>query len=1092
MALRSDPFEEDFIVVPGDGLRSWLTREIARSKGICANLRFLSPERAVWMLINPTDGKDGEIAGNPFSKECLAWKIRGALPSLLASEDEDLRPIREYLTETEPLKTIQFCWQIATAFDGYLNYRPGLMDGWARGVSCSNQDETWQSLVWQAICDEFPPTLSKLCNQDSFVSGLPSRLWLFGLSHLPPIHLEVFKAYALKGDLRYLLLQPSDGYWEDVLSQKNRMKELSKASETGREELTEAALYLDLGPRLLGGLGKTGQVFIGELGDANPIDSPCAFSEPKGDTLLKDLQRRFLELQTDEAAKKRPLLKNDDQSIRVHSCHGPVRELEALREFLLSLFDGNRSNLRPEDVLVLTPSIKDYAPLVPAVFGNSEDPRQRIPYGVCDREWRNESRVMDTFYSLLEFADGRASARDTMELIDRPSMRDRFDLDDDEVELVRWWIDRCAVAWGYDGKHKEELELPPSEENTWSHGLGRMLLGFCMDAREERTFGGVLPFDEIEGQMGETLAKLVEILRLLEELHQEVRIHRTPREWKAILEKRCVDTFFLDDENTHADLAEIRKSLQFLEDETSEESVPESLASIRHHLLLTVNEKAGFSRHLSHGVTFASMRSARCVPARAICLMGLNGRQFPGRDTRPSFDVTRNNPRATDRDSTGEDRLLVLENILCAREILYLSYQGQSNKDNQEIPPSVVIHEILEELENLRDFGKNDEGKTRKAEEALTTVHPLQAFGRKYFTGQVETLTTGDEDQDLKKVRPYSYSKANLESAKALTRAPRPLPPFSTELLSPPDEEFRHVSLNDLARFWKTPCEHFLRRRIGMDVWEQNDLLRDREMLEPGSLEKYQLRIRLTKLLQSGDEHSGQTKVEKAKETLRKEGLLPPAEPGEALFHEVLVEAEDFLESLIDYSSIEKLPPHRFAEKIGLFELAGEVEPVHGDTLLATRPALTKVKDRMDGWIRHLAANAFGPQSGTTNTLVAGTEKKFAFSPSSRNDAQETLGRLLELYWEGLCRPLPFFPETSSKWLETVLANQESTEESGKRKDPLDAARLKWQGSEHALGEGRSFANRLCFPQDPVEEPEFAELAEEILGKLMEQERIVE
>ena len=47
MALRSDPFEEDFIVVPGDGLRSWLTREIARSKGICANLRFLSPERAV-------------------------------------------------------------------------------------------------------------------------------------------------------------------------------------------------------------------------------------------------------------------------------------------------------------------------------------------------------------------------------------------------------------------------------------------------------------------------------------------------------------------------------------------------------------------------------------------------------------------------------------------------------------------------------------------------------------------------------------------------------------------------------------------------------------------------------------------------------------------------------------------------------------------------------------------------------------------------------------------------------------------------------------------------------------------------------------
>ncbi|SVC89943.1 uncharacterized protein METZ01_LOCUS342797, partial [marine metagenome] len=175
---------------------------------------------------------------------------------------------------------------------------------------------------------------------------------------------------------------------------------------------------------------------------------------------------------------------------------------------------------------------------------------------------------------------------------------------------------------------------------------------------------------------------------------------------------------------------------------------------------------------------------------------------------------------------------------------------------------------------------------------------------------------------------------------------------------------------------------------------------------------------------------------------------------------------------------------HGFSEKIGLFELTGEVEPVHGNTLLAGRPAITKVKDLMEGWIRHLAANAFGPLSGNTTTVVAGTEEQSTFSPSSRDEARDTLDRLLELYWEGLCRPLPFFPETSSKWLETMRANEEVTEESGKRKDPLDAARLKWEGGEFTFGEGRTFANRLCFPQDPVDEPEFAELADEILGKL--------
>ena len=59
----------------------------------------------------------------------------------------------------------------------------------------------------------------------------------------------------------------------------------------------------------------------------------------------------------------RPLgrsMQDDDRSVQVHSCHGPARQIEVLREVLLGLLSDDDS-LEPRDILIMCPDIEAYA-----------------------------------------------------------------------------------------------------------------------------------------------------------------------------------------------------------------------------------------------------------------------------------------------------------------------------------------------------------------------------------------------------------------------------------------------------------------------------------------------------------------------------------------------------------------------------------------------------------------------------------------------------------------------------------------------------------------------------------------------------------
>ena len=123
-----DPMEKRMVITAGKGMRIWMKQKIAELTGISANLHFLSLENAVWSLADHSHDKAN--SGTPFSKERMAWKIRYAIPKLAVQYPDAFKIVSSFLKEDDPLKKIQLCWEIASVFDGYLHYRPELIEKW--------------------------------------------------------------------------------------------------------------------------------------------------------------------------------------------------------------------------------------------------------------------------------------------------------------------------------------------------------------------------------------------------------------------------------------------------------------------------------------------------------------------------------------------------------------------------------------------------------------------------------------------------------------------------------------------------------------------------------------------------------------------------------------------------------------------------------------------------------------------------------------------------------------------------------------------------------------------------------------------------
>jgi exodeoxyribonuclease V gamma subunit len=1024
--LRS-PLAEELIVVQSGGMERWLAMELARRYGVWANCRYPFPNK----FISDLFGKcmPDLRAGASFEPGLLLWRIMGLLDRF--RERDECCELKTYLAGAgSGLKSYQLASRIADTFDQYTLFRSDLLAEWEAGGG-----EGWQPLLWRTLVGEGrglqrgrvqAEFLQRLADGRIDRALLPERITVFGISYLPIFHLQVLAHLAASCQVNLFVMSPCREYWGDILPERTRLK-LSPARRA----------TVDEGNALLASLGRLGRDFsnlILALDDVGGCQQDL-YREAEGDSLLARLQNDILNLRNAPAT-ARIRVSRPDRSIAFHSCHSPMREIEVLHDNLLELFARER-DLRPRDILVMTPSIESYAPYIAAVFDPTHNPANRIPYSIADRSIRSEGRLGQTLLAILELPGKRFGAAAVMDILACCAVQSRFGMFEQDLAQVRSWLDQTHIRWGMDESERQQAGLPPYREQSWMAGLERLLLGYAMPG-DNRLFDEILPFDNMEGDAPLLLGRLVSFVTQLHGLAGGLERPRGLADWAAELQGIMEQFFEPEDQDAGeaATIASLIGSLTEMEGEAAF-SGQVGLDLIRSWLQGRLESEGRGLGFLSGGVTFCAMLPMRSIPFRVIALIGMNDGAFPRQNRGPGFDLISSSPRPGDRSLRDEDRYLFLESILSCRQRLLISYIGQSISDNSALPPSVLVSELLDYLE------ARYEGEDGQLSAGLITRHRLQPFSPDYFTGRE---------------RLFSYSRENFEAVTRQLAPKSPAPAFISGELPPAAETLSEIRLEELLRFYSNPAACLLAGRLGIRLEEPAGALEEREPFEIDGLAAYGLKQEIIEQLLAGGDQRELYPLARAR------GILPPARQGELAFERVAGAALDLAQSVrACIAGEDLLEALDFDLQLAGFRIRGRLDGLRSGRLLRYRCARLSARDQIRLWIEHLFLNLLAGEGYPRFSTLIMSDGRFGLTPVA--DAGDCLTLLLEHYRDGMKRPLRFFPRSSLAYLKAGRIE--------------DAERV-WNAER--FPESGDPAYRLCFgEQNPFDE-EFCRVAEDVFG----------
>lgn len=1077
-----DPFEREIVIVQSKDMERWLSLQISMRHGVCMNIEFLYPNEFLDVLFSSL--YQGRYEPSHFSIEVLTWKIMRILPHLIKSECETFKGINNYLDDSiaRELKLYQLSRIIADLFDQYTLYRPELIKSWEqKRQTLGNPEEAWQMSLWNRLFPDLPEGSFRNRAQvkEIFINGersagshdIPPRIVIFSPSVLPFYHIDIFKSLSRNLDVKVFVLSPS--------------QEESAFEDTGQDLPGQAYRTGKTGNALISSLGSAWRHCFKRLMQMADSTKPV-FISSEGKSMLAQIKRDIFECRDTECDTGRPLVADrDDLSVQIHACHSPQREVEALHDFLLHLFSLQRE-YQPHEVIVMASDIEVYSPYIRSVF------KQRKPFAfsIADVKTMASSPVFATFFQILELPDHRFEASHIFNLLEKDIIRDSFEISESELPIIHKWITDTNIRWGIDKKHRKKAGFPEYRENSWEYGLERMLLGYAMKEEGEAFFSDILPYSEIEGSGSLLLGRFKEFIDTLSSYAGSLSESRTLQDWSALLID-MIDVFFRRCNGFEHDLASLRaavadlgqseNSLAYLTQYT--EAV--SCKLVHSHLeytLCTVSHGSGYMRG---GITFAGFLPLRSIPFKVICLLGMNISAFPRKETPPAFDLIACNPEDGDRSVREGDRYLFLETLMSAGEVLYLSYTGLDIKDNSPIPPSVLVNELTEYIRENYCYAGEASGDSILS--SITHYHRLHPFNTDYFTSS-STL--------------YSYSKEHCDAALALRQRQSQMQINVAEIpsqgtldetggtiiqserqstqLPPPDPaDNKVVTIEELISFFKNPVRFFLRRRLGIHLDFEEEEHPDRESFELSPLRHSDVADRyISAMLKEDDEAE-------CYNLLRLQDGLPPLMLGRCECEIVRDETVSFVKSVKKMiGACPKRDPLEVEVKLNGFVIQGHLKDISDEGLYRYYYRSLGARHFLSVWIEHLLFCIRGDTGKVETSCIVG--KGAEGKPPVRyilkkvNDPVKHLAELMEVYAEGLCRPVPFFPKTSYAFARKYQNSDDEFK-------ALSAALNVWDGYDYK--EKSDSAYTIFFGEkSPLEEPcrgEFITLAQRVYSPVL-------
>lgn len=791
-------FERRLVIVPDSGMKTYLYHHFAMKSEakLAFGMEVMTLSEGLQELI-----RDQKKA-SPFyfpSHLDLSIYLEQEITSLHVQRKEDLLldPLWKYLGEekeqisaTLRRKIISLSEQIARFFsmlglqDDKVIQEWLCLGGW--------QQDLWKRLfssdsLWsypQKILQSMQPSLSKV--------------HLFGFSFLPKVYFDFFQ----KGAAYTYLLSPSEYFWEDLYSDKERVF-LQKVLEGKKVRLKvreQLDLYLKENNPLLGNWGKMGKEFLKRLGQTEPYIEEHYVPSYRS-SALEFVQDDFLHLGVEEWG----LLSEKDISLQLHACTSKLREVEVLQEMLLHLLkksQDTKTSILPSDVVILSPNLSEYVPYIHQVFGLSS-----IDYRIIDGVEKSKDDRIAALEHLFSLTQKRFSLSSILELFSFTPFQKKQGWKQEDIYMLSRWFEKAGIEWGYNAEHRKTIlakSVGKVEEvrlaGTWDHGLERLLTGLIMAVSEETSADDLSfawPQYALEWNESELLGQAISVISsLFHDLEKIDSLNLSFDEWVSYLDLLAAKYLIEDEDRVFS--SECQRLKKLLDKSASAPFSLESFKRVFH--FLSRKRKSSFQGSHLQALTFSPFQEGMVVPSKVVYLLGMEEESFPRKEpSLPFCDLSALQNKSYLPSKAEEDRYLFLEALLSARKHFMVSYCRVSLQDQKPQTAAAVVEELFSYVK--------DKCKGQAGPASLMVSHPALSFNESYFAKNSSVSSVSITTQKAAKSY-YGQQKSSL-------------PPFFPEfygeaLVDIKPAETETVSIKELTRFAKHPIKFFMQDVLEM------------------------------------------------------------------------------------------------------------------------------------------------------------------------------------------------------------------------------------------------------------------------------------
>ncbi len=1049
--LRLNPpkiTEEVDIIVNTWPTSRWLSENLSIINNINALVKFPFPGTYLKKLVSVILEIE-PIGKDPWERNYLVWNIMELLPELMERKEAEI--IKTWIGKSQKeneeinINLWDLANNIAEMFDEYILYRPDIIKQWLGKKSekrlkdlTVNKHALWQATLFKLLhekikkdpfCIQVEKAIEVLKNGDVSKLDYPKNLYIYGITSLAPLQIDLIQALSKIIHIKVYLISPCNDLWQRC---EVRRKKFSDTWNTPPDKQ-----WLLESPRLEAFLGRMGAEFqqllegSGEyqLGKRNEEDifalsAEIASNKGKKPTLLEQLQQELISTEIETVLTK----EKSDISLLFLKSSGKYRQVELIRDQILQ-FLANNKNLQPRDILIMTPQIDSYAPIFSSVFNNINQDTTPLPWVITDRGQEDKIGLIHFVLNLLEISANRLTASNFEILLANPALQKQLNISFEEISSIIESLQSAGFTWGLNS-----TERYGEEAHSLSWCLERLLLGLVLPNNPIDGLNNISPYSE--NISNTEIIKSWSIISKLYNYIEEIRSKRTCNEWIKLLTALIKD-FFNDGGEWAWEAQQLLNIVNNLGEIAEECELEIDCLVIKDIITKALSYTNGKFGHRTGKLTISALEPMRAIPHEIIIIMGLESSSFPRIENRRSFNLLDKKRRLGDPNQYDKDRYALLEALISTRQNLLLAWNSKDLKTGEEFEPPSPIQQWLSYLKIK--LGAN----TLKEIVIEAPANPLDHFN---FIKNTHSQIISCDKKNLK-------ARECINKSIPIKRISLALPlnwkdPEGNKDTSYSYEKTKEWLLNPQITWLK---ENEIKSREYINLREDNDLLEFTE------LDRYKLIKNRLENTDVEELNNMKKDISFWKQNYTGTGVFPPK--GSGLIEEELLEErwDNLISTINDIGKITK-------RVIKTKDFESEFY-FGGDNLILIEIGNLKYKTLMNGWINHLYFSANASLNSKTIIISKKTssDNKVNFEitkeiePINKKEATIIIDNLSKIAASGRenCWPIP--PESG---LFYALAKGKGI---NKMKQVF---KKKWEGDFYIKGERESLAMQLCFGRE--------------------------